>query len=133
MKFISNLSVLLVDDNSNFLRMAKLFLAQLKNVAVVGTATGGEDGFKQALNLKPDIVCVDLNMPDLHGLDLIPKLRKALPETGIIALTMLDEDGYREASLAAGADAFISKEKMNADLPRAICRLADVREKNCEG
>lgn len=112
--------------------MAKLFLAQFERLEVVGTAAGGKEGLKLALNVRPDIALVDLNMPDLHGLDVIPKMREALPETRIIALTMLDEDGYREASLAAGASEFVSKETMNVDLPLAIYRLAGQGEANAK-
>ena len=126
------ISLLLVDDNPTFLRMAKLFLAQFERLEVVGTAAGGKEGLKLALNVRPDIALVDLNMPDLHGLDVIPKMREALPETRIIALTMLDEDGYREASLAAGASEFVSKETMNVDLPLAIYRLAGQGEANAK-
>jgi len=118
------ISILLVDDSAVFLRTAKLFLQNLDDVEVVGTAGGGESGIEQTLRLRPDIVLVDLNMPDLHGLNVIPRLREALPETRIVALTMLDEDGFRRVSTAAGAHEFISKTRMHADLPPVIYRLA---------
>jgi DNA-binding NarL/FixJ family response regulator len=118
------ISILLVDDSAVFLRMAKLFLQDLDDVEVVGTAGGGESGVEQTLRLRPDIVLVDLNMPDLHGLNVIPKLRAALPATRIVALTMLDDDGFRQVSIAAGAHEFISKTRMHTDLPPVIYRLA---------
>jgi two-component system response regulator NreC len=121
---VKPISILLVDDSAVFLRMAKLFLQDLKDVEVVGTAGGGENGIEQTLRLRPDIVLVDLNMPDLHGLNVIPKLREALPETRIVALTMLDDDGFRRVSTAAGAHEFISKTRMHSDLPPVIYRLA---------
>ncbi|HEY2987580.1 MAG TPA: response regulator transcription factor [Candidatus Binatia bacterium] len=117
------ISILLVDDSAVFLRTAKLFLEQLDGVEVVGTAYGGESGLRESLCLRPDIILMDLNMPDLHGLEVIPKLREALPATCIIALSMLDEDGFRRVSFAAGAHEFISKATMHADLPSAIFRL----------
>jgi DNA-binding NarL/FixJ family response regulator len=117
------ISIVLVDDSPVFLRTAKLFLQQLDGVEVVGTAHGGESGLRESLSLRPDIVLMDLNMPDLHGLDVIPKLREALPATHIIALTMLEEDGYRGVSRAAGAHEFIPKTRMHAELPAAIYRL----------
>jgi DNA-binding NarL/FixJ family response regulator len=118
------ITVLLVDDNAIFLRTATIFLEQLENVQVVGTASGGKEGLEKTVFLRPDIVLVDLDMPDLHGLDVIPKIRQTLTDTNIIALTMLEEDGYRKVSLAAGAHEFISKATMHTDLPPAIYRLA---------
>ena len=67
------ISILLVDDSAVFLRMAKLFLQDLDDVEFVGTAGGGESGIEQTLRLGPDIVLVDINMLDLHGLNVIPK------------------------------------------------------------
>jgi two-component system, NarL family, nitrate/nitrite response regulator NarL len=118
------ISILLVDDSVVFLRMAKLFLQDLADVEVVGTASGGETGIEQTLHLRPDIVLVDLSMSDLHGLEVIPKLREALPKTRIVALTMLEEDAYRGVSLTVGAHEFVSKTKMHTDLPPVIYRLA---------
>jgi two-component system response regulator NreC len=121
---LKSISILVIDDSAVFLRMAKLFLQDLEDVEVVGTAGGGKSGIEQTLRLRPDIVLVDLSMPDLHGLNVIPKLREALPATHIIALTMLDEDGFRRVSLASGAHDFISKTRMHTDLPPVIYRLA---------
>jgi DNA-binding NarL/FixJ family response regulator len=118
------ISILVVDDSVVFLRTVKIFLEQLDYVQVVGTACGGEEGLEKAVALRPDIVLLDLSMPDLGGLEVIPKVRAASAGARIIALTMLDEDGYREVSLAAGAHEFISKATMHTDLPAAIYRLA---------
>jgi DNA-binding NarL/FixJ family response regulator len=125
---VKSISILLVDDSAVFLRTAKIFLEQLDDVEVVGTATGGQSGLEQTLSLRPDIVLVDLNMPDFHGLELIAKLRETSPGTNVIALTMFDDDGHRKFSLASGAHEFVSKATMHADLPGAIYRLAGREE-----
>lgn len=121
---VETISVLLVDDSAVFLRTAKIFLEQLDYVAVVGTATGGRSGLEQALSLRPQIVVVDLNMPDLHGLELIAALHEKMAATKVIALTMFDDDGHRKFALLSGAHAFVSKATMHNDLPLAIYRLA---------
>jgi two-component system response regulator NreC len=69
------------------------------------------------------VALIDLAMSDLPGLDLIPQLRAALPEIGIIALTLFDTDDYRQAALAAGADGFVSKNTMNTDLIPTIQKI----------
>jgi DNA-binding NarL/FixJ family response regulator len=121
---MSAVSVLLVDDNPIFLHCAKRFLQKRQDVVVVGTVSGGKWAVDLAQNLKPDVALIDLSMSDLPGLELIPLLRAALPEIGIIALTLLDTDDYRQAAMAAGADGFVSKNTMNTDLMPTIRHLA---------
>ncbi len=117
-------SVLLIDDNATFLRIAARFLGDHGDIRVVGTAPGGEEGLKLAKKLKPQIILLDLAMPDLPGLDAIPLLREVLPEVKLIALTMLDTDAYRTAAKTAGADAFVAKAAMGTTLLSAIRRVS---------
>ena len=120
------ISVLIADDNPTFLRIVTRFLEEQsrKTVSVVATARGGEEALAQAEALRPQVVLIDLNMPGLSGLEAIPRLRRALPDAGIIAVTLLDTDGYRQAALAAGADDFVSKMTLNTELLPAIHRVA---------
>jgi CheY-like chemotaxis protein len=120
------ISVLLVDDNPTFLRVAARFLQAHEGVNVVGTANGGQEALAKAQDLRPQVILLDLAMPDLPGLQAIPRLRELLPQTGIIALTLLDTSGYRQAALSAGADDFIPKAALNTDLLPAIQRVAHV-------
>ena len=123
-----SVSVLLVDDNQTFRTVAAKFLKTLPGLVVAGTAVGGFDGLAQAMMLRPDLILVDLHMSDLDGLTLIPKLRALLPETTIIALTLLEPSAFRGATLEAGADEFVSKASMFADLAPAIEK---VRQRTC--
>jgi two-component system response regulator NreC len=119
---LTPISVLLVDNNPIFLRAASRFLETHAEVVVVGTAAGGEEALARAQELRPQVVLIDLAMPDLPGLQAIPRLRAMLPDMGIIALTMLDTDVYRRAALAAGADGFVPKAAMHTDLLASIRR-----------
>jgi DNA-binding NarL/FixJ family response regulator len=117
-------SILLVDDNVNFLRIVTRFLDAHDDVVVVGAVCGGEEALTQVQDLKPDIVLIDIAMPNLlGGLQFVPRLRAALPGVGIIALTLLGIDGYRQAALEAGVDDFVPKVAMGADLLAAIRRV----------
>ena len=118
------ISVMLVDDNPTFLRIATRFLQEHDDVMVVGAAGGGEEALAQAQARQPDIVLIDLAMPGLSGLETIPRLRAMLPEVGIIALTVLDTNSYRQAALEAGANDFVPKSTLNTDLLPAIRRVA---------
>jgi DNA-binding NarL/FixJ family response regulator len=123
------MTLLLVDDNPTFLRILERFLDEQEDeeLSVIGTATGGQEGLAKAMTLRPDVVLLDLAMPDTHGLDVIPRLRRMLPDVGIIALTLLSPESYREAALAAGADGFVTKANLDADLLPAIRGLAETR------
>lgn len=91
------------------------------------TIKKGRQALPKAQELKPDIVLIDLMMPDLPGLDAIPRLREALPHLGIIALTELDAEDYRQGALAVGADAFILKKDMQTELMPLIHRVLEER------
>ena len=121
------ISVLLVDDNPTFLRILKRFLGEEEGLLVVGTAESGEEALKKARELQPQVILLDLAMPGMGGLNTIPRLRGVLPGVGIVVLTVLDANGYREAALAAGADDFVAKADLSTDLVPAIHRLSQGR------
>jgi DNA-binding NarL/FixJ family response regulator len=119
------LSVLLVDDNPTFLRILTRFLEEQgeDGLRVVGSMVGGRDALAQAQLLKPDVILLDLGMPDVSGLELLAPLREALPDAILIALTLMDPESFRQTALAAGADAFVSKASLEHDLLPTIRRL----------
>ena len=123
---VATLSVLLVDDSPHFLRILDRFLSDHSEGAlrVVGTVEGGRDAVAEAERLRPDVILVDLKMPDVPGLQLLPQLRKTLPDAILVALTLMDADEYREDALAAGAEAFVSKTSLERDLLPTIQQLA---------
>jgi len=122
------ISVLLADDNPIFLRAVTQFLEPQDGITVVGTADGGEDALVQAQELQPQVILIDLAMPDLPGLKAIPRLREMLPESSIIALTVLDTQSFRDAALRAGANAFLPKAHMRTALVPTIRQLAQANE-----
>jgi DNA-binding NarL/FixJ family response regulator len=119
------ISMLVVDDNPAFLRILTRFLGEQchTEVVVIGAVCGGQEAIVQAQALQPDIVLIDLAMPGLPGLETIARLHAALPGLGIIAMSLVDPDGYQVAALAAGADAFVSKASLNIDLLPTIKRV----------
>jgi DNA-binding NarL/FixJ family response regulator len=117
-------SVLLIDDNPTFLRATTQFLEAHEDMAIVGTFDKGEEALAQVLDLRPQVVLVDLAMINLPGLQVIPRLRKTMPQVGIIALTLMNSNNFRQAALKAGADDFIPKATMRTDLIPAIQKVA---------
>lgn len=114
--------ILLVDDSPIFLRTLTCLLQEhhQSEVVVVGTAGGGKEALAKVQDLRPEVILLDLAMSDLSGLEMIPRLRRILPEVRIIALTLLDANDYRDAALAAGANGFVSKATLHTDLLPAI-------------
>ena len=112
--------LLLIDDNPSLLSILCRFLKQHGDLTVVDTAQNGSDALAKARHLKPDVILLDLAMKDVSGLDMLPRLRADLPEARIVVVTLRDTAAYRTAALARGADAFVSKAAMNAELLPAI-------------
>jgi DNA-binding NarL/FixJ family response regulator len=124
------ITILLVDDNPIFLRLAAGYLEHFNELMVVATANNGEDGLAKAADLRPQIVLLDLAMPGLSGLEVIPRLRAILPEVSIIILTGHSLAGYEQAALAAGAAEFVPKADMSDKLLPAIGRVARANNYN---
>jgi two-component system nitrate/nitrite response regulator NarL len=116
----TKIKVLLIDDSSVFVQALVAFLQRHDDLLIVGTGNNAEQGLALAQQLSPDLVLLDLAMPDVLGLELIPRLRQMLPEAHIIILTLL---GYREVALAAGADEYFTKDQLGTELIPAIRRV----------
>lgn len=87
---------------------------------VAGSVDDGARVVEEASRLKPDIVILDLNMPNRNGLDTCRELTRTLPRTRTIVVTAEDPLAFRPAALAAGAFAFVEKRAMHTDLLRAL-------------
>ncbi len=109
---------MLVDDNETFVMLATRMLAENypTEISVVGTASDGEQALLKAFALRPRLILIDLIMPGLSGLQVIPTLREQLPRSFIVALSVLSTEGYRQAALDAGADELLVKSQLGADL-----------------
>lgn len=122
---MQKITLMLVDDNSRFLSAASTYLGEIDDLVVLSTLEGGTDAVAKAKELEPDVILVDLAMPDIAGLQLIPLLRESMPDLGIVALTVHDNEQYREAALDAGADAFITKSRILQNLEPTIKEVRD--------
>jgi DNA-binding NarL/FixJ family response regulator len=117
-------TVLIVDDNTTFVGIVARFLAEQPDLVVVGAANNGADGIRQALELRPQVILLDLVMPGLSGLYALPRLRQTLPDTAVIVLTLLEGEGYEEAARDAGAHSFVPKSQLYTCLLPAIREAA---------
>jgi DNA-binding NarL/FixJ family response regulator len=106
---------LLIDANLTFLQSVSRFLADHapNQIEVGGTVGNSADALALAASLRPAVVLLGLASSAQPGLQLLPQLRALLPHSGIIVLSVLEVNGYRQMALTRGADAFVLKD----DLP----------------
>jgi DNA-binding NarL/FixJ family response regulator len=126
---LDKISLLFADDNPVFREIAVRYLRQYDELLVIGVAHGGEDALRQAQALRPQVVVLDLSMPDLTALELLPRLHKLTPGIGTIVMTQHSSQGYRGAALAAGADEFVPKSEFKSALLPSIRRVAGKHRK----
>ena len=116
--------VLIVDDHELVRRGLKDMLRDT-NFAVCGEAENGQQGVEKTLDLKPDLVLLDMTMPVMTGLQAAARIRSLSPDTKILIITMHDSQQMEIEARAAGADAYITKmaaAKSLLDAMRALVR-----------
>lgn len=106
---MSAIRILLVDDNSEFLDVLDEFVAADPKMQIVGHAQSGRQAVDQVQRLEPDLLVMDINMPEMNGLEATRQIKERPDAPRVILLTMHDEACYREAATSNGADGFISK------------------------
>lgn len=104
----SRIRVALIDDNE-MTRTALRLALPTETVEVVVEASNGRSGLDACLRLKPDIVFLDVLMPDMGGLDVLPGIKDALPMTEVIMVTASNDRNTIAASIMGGAAGFIVK------------------------
>jgi DNA-binding NarL/FixJ family response regulator len=112
--------VLVADDQRVVREGLSLLLSLLPGVEVVGTAIDGEDAVRQALSLAPDVVLMDLHMPNCDGVEATRRLVSARPGIPVVVLTSYSDDESVLAALRAGARGFLTKDAGAADISQAL-------------
>jgi len=101
--------ILLVDDIAETRESIKKLLAFENDFKVVGSAGNGREGVAQAKELRPDIIIMDINMPDMDGLEAAGLITKAVPTAGVIMMSVQNDSDYMTRAMLAGARFFLSK------------------------
>jgi len=114
------MQILIADDHEIVRRGLKQALADRPDWKVCGEAGTGRDAVAKALRLKPDVVVMDIAMPEMNGLDATRRIRQALPDTQFVILTLHLSDQLVYDILEAGARSYILKSDAERDLITAV-------------
>ncbi len=117
------ITIVLVDDHKIVRQGLRMLLEDEPDMKVIGGAANGEEGITVVEKLKPDILVTDLILEKMNGLDVTREVRKSVPDTKIIILTMYDDEGYVRHALKEGAKGYILKGSGIEDLVQAVRKV----------
>lgn len=120
----ARLRILLVDDHEVVRRGIRALLESHRHWKICGEAATGREAVKKARGLKPDLVVLDLSIPDMDGTDIAREIRNTLPETEILVFTMYDSGRRATEAMAAGARGVVLKSEAARDLVRGVEALS---------
>jgi DNA-binding NarL/FixJ family response regulator len=115
-----NIRILLCDDNDNFRQLLMQYIHSLPGVEIVGEAIDGVDVIDKTESLNPDMVLMDLSMPNQSGLDATKTIKERWPNKSVIILTLYEDSVYKELADEFLADGFIAKSSIKSQLPAVI-------------
>ncbi len=121
---MDKISVLIADDHTLFRKGVRKMLEAEDDMQVVGEAATGREALEQAQTLMPDIVLMDIKMPDLDGVKAARTLHREMPHVGIIFVTMFQDDEFVFQGLQAGGRGYILKDADPETMLRAIRAVA---------
>jgi len=116
------LRILIVDDFEPFRSTLRHFFHSFASLTVVGEAIDGKSAIEMAFDLVPQVIIMDVKMPCLSGVEATRAIKKALPETHVISVSLQDDTLTQDAMTAAGSSAFIMKDCAHT-LPGVIARI----------
>jgi DNA-binding NarL/FixJ family response regulator len=115
----AQVSVLIVDDHPSFRAVARMVLEN-DGFAVVGTASDGESGVAATLRLAPDVVLLDVELPDIDGFEVAARLREAGSTAAIVLASSRDGTDFGSLVAESGARGFVSKAELTGNAIRAL-------------
>jgi two-component system, NarL family, response regulator NreC len=121
---MKRIRVLIADDHGVVRKGLRLQIEQHNDFEVVGEACDGREAIASADALAPDIIIMDIAMPNLNGIQATAQIVKKNPQVGVIVLSMHSDESYLCRTLAAGAKGYLLKDNAEQDLERAIRAVA---------
>jgi len=119
--------ILLADDHGVVRKGLRFLLTQDPEIEIAGEAEDGREAVRLATELVPNIVIMDIAMPQLNGLDAAQQITKANPRISVIMLSMYSDEEFLIRALSAGAKGYLLKDSAEADVVRAVHAVAQGR------
>ena len=120
--------VVLCDDHGVVRSGFRLILEAAEDIAVVGQAATGEEAITIAAEVRPDVLVMDVGLPDMSGIDATAQVLTASPGTRVLMLTVHDDVAYLRGSFDAGAAGYLLKEAADVELVEAVRQVASGRQ-----
>jgi DNA-binding NarL/FixJ family response regulator len=121
---MSTIRVLLAEDHETVRQGLRLLIDAQSDMEVVGEAGNGRVAIQRAASLQPDVIVMDVSMPEMNGLAATRALEGMDPKPGVVALTRYNDEAYVQELLAAGASGYVLKQSPSTELLRAIRTVA---------
>ena len=121
---MNKLRIILAEDHGTIRDGLKLLVNSRSDMEVVGEADNGRTALQLAEEFSPDVVVMDISMPELNGLQATKKLKDKSPQVKVLILTRHSEPGYLQELLQAGASGYVLKQSKSEELIRAILAVA---------
>lgn len=115
-----NIKVLIVDDEKLIRQGLEILLMNYEDIEVVGTASNGKEAFERTMELEPDVVLMDIRMPESDGIEGVQLIKKHKPEVKIVILTTFKDHEYIESALKYGASGYLLKDSSEELIHSAI-------------
>jgi two-component system response regulator NreC len=120
MNTAKRIRILLADDHAVLRAGLRALLAAQEDLEVVGEASDGAEAIHLTQTLRPDVVVMDIGMPGVSGIDATARIKRDLPATKVLILSMHDDRGYLRQVLRAGASGYVLKKAADTELLAAI-------------
>jgi DNA-binding NarL/FixJ family response regulator len=124
MNDVATIRVVMADDHPMFRDGLRMALGTMAGVELVGEVGTGVDAVTEARRHRPDVVLMDLNLPDLHGIEATRQIMETNPDTAVLVLTMYDDDESVFEAMRAGARGYVLKGAHQDDIERAVRAVA---------
>jgi DNA-binding NarL/FixJ family response regulator len=121
---MDTIRILVVDDHLIFRDGLRALITSASDCELVGEATTGAEAVRLAADLQPDVILMDVKMPDMDGIQATREIVRASPHIGILVLTMLEDDNSIFAAMRAGARGYLLKGASHDEMLRAIRAVA---------
>ena len=118
------IKLLIADDHALFREGVKALLAATDDIEVVGEAGNGREAIQEARAQQPDVILMDINMPEVNGIEATRSVLADRPETGIIVVTMLEDDASVFSAMRAGARGYVLKGAHHEEMLQSIRAVA---------